>query len=484
MVGALLNLARPIPFNARWNARDNQLYGTGLQDRLTQLSTTTSQGTLYAIIQLLSTGQAKADWRMFRKQVDGRIRYSRSDVGSDMRQEVIRHQALKLWHRPNPFMTGFQFREIGWQYMELVGEWYWILNRGSSGTGVPIEMWPARPDRMDPVPDRDNFLAGWVYTGPNGEQVPLSVGEVIQVRYPHPVDIYRGLSPIQSILADIDANKYTAQWSRNFFLNSAQPGGIVTFAKRLSEPEFREFTTRWREQHQGVSRGHRVGVLEMGATWTPNTYTMKDMQFVELRILTRDVIREAYRIHQAMLGDSTDVNRANAQTAEEVHVAWHEVTRLERTRDVLNQMYLPCFGSTGVGVEMDFADPTPSSSNEANDELTAKTAAVKVLVDSGYDPADALVVVGLPPMKYLGPVEATGLRGGTPEGATGDTATALPLDDEEQDEAAAIASAVRSAFRKPNREEFTDSEAAQYSAVLLEMLGRKSLNGHRSKELV
>lgn len=417
LIGKLVNFSGPIPFNSRWNIRGDNLYGSGPSDRFTQLQAMGGTGTLFAIIQLLSQGQASGKWRMYRKNEDGRVRYTKSDQGSDMRQEVLRHQALKLWKRPNSFMTGNDFREIGWQHMELVGEWYWVMDRGPTGLGVPIEMWPVRPDRMEPIPDKDKFLAGWLYTGPNGESVPLDANEVIQLRYPHPSDPFRGLSAVQSLLADIDSARYTAEWSRNFFLNSATPGGIVTFAKRLSDDEFDEFTNRWREQHQGVARGHRVGVLEQGALWTPNTYSMRDMQFSELRNLSRDVIREAYRIHQAMLGNSEDVNRANAQTAEEVHVAWHEVSRMERTANVLNHMWLPMFGRTGDNVEFDFVDPAPASADDANDELTAKTTAVQKLVAAGYDPADALEVVGLPKMKFTGPPSPAGTVTGAPRPA-------------------------------------------------------------------
>lgn len=486
MVGALLNLRRPIPFNDKWNAQGNSLYGSGLQDRFTQLQATTAQGTLYAIVQLLSTGQAKANWRMYEHAQDGRVRYSSSDVGSDMRREILRHQALRLWKRPNPFMSGYMFREIGWQFMELVGEWYWVLNRGPTGTGLPIEMWPVRPDRMDPVPDINEFLKGWVYTGPNGEQVPLSVDEVIQLRYPHPTDMYRGLSPVQGVLADIDASKYTAQWTRNFFLNSAQPGGIVTFAKRLSDPEFEEFTNRWREQHQGVARGHRVGVLEQGATWNPNTYSMREMELTDLRRVTRDQIREAYRIHQAMLGDSTDVNRANAQTAEEVHVAWHEITRLERTRDILDQFYLPLFGRTTHGVEMDFVDPTPSSASDANDELTAKSQAVNLLVNAGYDPQDVLQVVGLPPMAFTGnPVTGVG-----PEPKEEGESSQLghpelhPESTDDSGSEALVASMIRNALRDPRLLRApTDKDATDFALDIRAAFGQ-SANGHRRKELV
>jgi HK97 family phage portal protein len=407
---------RPIPFNSKWNVNGG-LYGSGTSDRFTYMQSMSMEGTLFAIIQLLSTGaQAYGGWQMFRKDTDGRVRYAKTDKGSDQRVEVMRHQALKLWNRPNPFMTGEQFREIGWQHMELAGEWYWVLNRGPSGKSLPIEMWPVRPDRMEPVPDKEEFLAGWVYTGPNGEAVPLLTSEVIQLRYPHPTDLYRGLSAVQAVLADIDASKYTAEWSRNFFLNSAQPGGIVTFAKRLSDPEFSEFTDRWRQQHQGVARGHRVGVLEQGATWTPNTYSMRDMQFPELRQVTSTMIRQGYRIHQAMLGNSDDVNRANAQTAEEVHVAWHEIPRLDRVRGVLNNNYLEMFGDQD-SVEFDYKDPRPTSSEDANDELIAKSTAAVMLVEAGFAPEEVLEMVGLPAMTFSGP--PAGALGLPPGGAAG-----------------------------------------------------------------
>jgi HK97 family phage portal protein len=401
-VRGIRNLARPIPFASRYN-QTGGLYGSGAVDRFSMLQASGGTGTMFAIIQLLSTGaQAYGGWKMYRTDQDGRVRYARTDKGSDQRIEVMHHQAMKLWNRPNPFMTGEHFREIGWQHMELVGEWYWVLNRGTSGNGIPTEIWPVRPDRMEPVADRDKYLAGWVYTGPNGEQVPLETGEVIQLKYPDPSDIYRGRSAVQALLADIDANKFTAQYTRNFFLNSAVPGGVVIFNKRLTDVEFNEFHSRWRSQHQGVARGHRVGVLEQGAQWVPNTYTMRDMQFVELRSITSDEMRRAYRIHQAMLGDSTDVNRANAQTAEEVHISWHEIPRLRRLKTILNAMYLPMFSNTAAMREFDYDDPSPTSANDANDELTAKSKAAQVLVEIGFDPEDVLEVVGLPAMRFSG----------------------------------------------------------------------------------
>jgi len=132
------------------------------------------------------------------------------------------------------------------------------------------------------------------------------------------------------------------------------------------------------------------------------------MQFGELRKVTSDMIRQGYRIHQAMLGNSDDVNRANAQTAEEVHVAWHEIPRLRRQRNVLNTPYLEMFAGTGENVEFEFDNPMPPSANEANEELTVKSAAAQLLVEAGWDPADVLEMVGLPAMRYHAPIQKIG----------------------------------------------------------------------------
>jgi HK97 family phage portal protein len=224
----------------------------------------------------------------------------------------------------------------------------------------------------------------------------LQPHEVLMTKYPNPFDPYRGLGPIQSILVDIDAARYSAQWNRNFFLNSATPGGVIQVDKRLSDDEWNEFTNRWRETHRGIGAAHRVAVLEQGATWVPNAHTIKDMDFGNLRNVSRDVIREAFAMHKAILGTTDDVNRANAQTAQEHFEAFLIQDRLDRWRDTLNCGFLPMFGSTGEGVEFDYDDPVTSNREADALELKSKAEAAQRLVASGYDPAGVLEAVGLP----------------------------------------------------------------------------------------
>jgi HK97 family phage portal protein len=327
-------------------------------------------------------------------------------------QPVEVHPALDLIRKPNAFMSGRDLIESVQQHVDLTGEGYLVVNRGAR-TALPVELWPVRPDRMSPVPGTDGvFLAGWIYTGPDGERVPLDVQDVLQIKLPNPLDPYRGLGPIQSVLIDIDASRMAAEWNRNFFLNSAQPGGIIEVEEGLSDIEWRQMVSRWREQHQGVAQAHRVAILEKGK-WVDRNYTLKDMQFTELRMIPREIIREAFGFPKAMLGAVDDVNRANAEAGEYVFTRWAIVPRLERVRSVLNARLLPMYGPLGDGVQFGYDSPVPGDKLADNAELTAKVNAYVALTVSGVSPQSASDVTGLPPMEHDHPPQPV-VPDGTP----------------------------------------------------------------------
>jgi HK97 family phage portal protein len=372
--------------------------GVGRASRETMMRAYGMSGTVFSIVSLLQQAPATPKWHLYKKQPkDGRVRYTTGDQGSDQRVEVIRHPALSLWNSPNSFHSGFEFREGCNQHLELTGETIWVAGR--EVVNFPTSLWYVRPDRMEPVPSPDDYLVGWIYTGPSGEQVPLNLDEVIIEKMPDPLDPFRGAGPVASIMPNIQQQKYATDYQRNLFINGADPGGVITVPNRLSDKEWDEFTDRWRESHQGVARAGRVGILENGATWTNAGLSNKDMEYGELRLANRDELREGWRIHKSMLGTADDVNRANAQTAQEVFVAWQTIPRLERRKDTLNCKLLPMFGDATT--EFDYEDPSPTNPEAANAEMLAKAQSAQALVNAGYDPHDVLEVIGLPDMGVL-----------------------------------------------------------------------------------
>ncbi|MFJ4624236.1 phage portal protein [Streptomyces sp. NPDC088812] len=397
LLGALTNATRtatqtPVPFASRAASYAGGLFGTR-RDAESQMRAMSAVGTLFAIVDRTSNATALVDWKLYRKAKSGR---------DEDRVEVTSHAALDVWNKPNKFMPRQEFVESSTQHYDLTGESWWVVAR-VPGIKLPLEMWPVRPDRITPVPDPSAFLKGYVYTSPDGEQIPLEVDEVIQLRRPNPLDPYRGLSPVLSILPDLDTSRYAAEWARAFFVNSAQPGGILEVPVHLSDGEFDEMRARWNEQHKGVNNAHRVAIVEHGAKWADRTISQRDMQFVELRGATADRVREAYGISKSAIGDFEDINRASALAAKAWFAEQQTIPRLERIKAALNFEFLPMFGRTAEGLEFDYCDPVPADPEQEAADLTAKANAAKSLIEVGaYGPA-VVEAFGLPAVPFGSP---------------------------------------------------------------------------------
>jgi HK97 family phage portal protein len=390
----------PVPYVARGQVQ-GPLSGYG-GARSVLLNAMAANGTLYATVSRFANSTSQVTWRLWRK--------ARSGNPAD-RVEVLSHLALDLWAMPNAYMPRQLFVESFQQHLELVGEAWWVLRPNE--LGWPESMWVVRPDKICPVPGGEFGLAGYLYYGPNGEQVPLALDEVIRLRMPHPADpgpAGRGMGAAQTILAQVESASFAAQWNRNFFANSAVPGGIIAVPSELNDTSFERLRMQWREQHRGVSAAHRVGILEGGASFTPAA-SHRDMEFAELLNVSRDVIREAYAMPKFMLGLVDDVNRASADASDAMFGSWGLVPRLERIKQALNTQFLPMFGPSGRGtgqpdVEFDYDNPVPPDAEGERAETTTKVTSFVALVRAGVNPDDAARLLELPSLRVDSPVQA------------------------------------------------------------------------------
>ena len=307
---------------------------------------------LFATVNRIAHATATVRWSLYEVMANGD------------RREVFDHPLLRLWKGVSPYETGESFREAGQQHLDLTGEWWTVLLRGRSGLVEEMEL--VRPDRMYVIPSAQEFIAGYIYRLPGVPDVPLRRDDVMLIKMPNPLDPYRGMGPVQALLVDLESERAAATWTRNFFWNSAEPGGVIQFEETLSDEDFERLVARWQTQHKGVSNAHRVAVLERGQ-WVDRKLSQRDMQFEQLRRLNRDIIVHAFGMPTALLGVAESVNRANAEAAELMFGRWVIKPRLERIRDAVNERLVPLFGPN---LEMDFADPTPADRDRAILEAT------------------------------------------------------------------------------------------------------------------
>lgn len=380
----------PVPYTSRWKGSGLALGAGRSMGRTEQLRQYEEQSTLYGIVSKLASMTSLVNWKLWRPAASG--------LDED-RTEVAVHAARKVWDRPNEFFTRQELAETCQQHLDLTGEAAMVVTRAGR---LPIELWPVRPDRIVPVQDVTKFIAGYIYVSPDGEKIALRREDVIFIRYPSPLDIYRGVSALPSLAGVIGQSRAQISWNEAFFQNSAQPGGVIMVDRRMTDDEFDELADRWNKQHKGAANAGRVAILEQ-ATFTPIVVSQKDMQYVETHGLTKQALLDAYGFPKFGLGDVDDVNRATATASLALMAQTLTVPRLERWKGALNFDFLPMFGVQPGALEFDYEDPVPPDTESENATLTAKSNAVVALVGAGFDADEACDAVGLPRMLFEKP---------------------------------------------------------------------------------
>lgn len=403
----------PIPFvgralEGRWGDR-----GARRADQARQLEAMGGSAALFSVVNRTTTAVAKECWHLHRRGRPDDVCQFEHDgepCGARGVVNVEKHPALSVLNRPNPYFTTQEYFESGQQHIDLTGEGWTILSRMGS---MPVELWIARPDRMVVVTNRDDFLIGYIYLDPDGQEMPIRKEDVLSIRMPNPSDPYRGMGPVQTILANVDSGGYSAEWNANFFRNGARPGGIVKLSRKMSDEDFDTLVERFNYNHRGISNANRTAFLEEGDWVDVKPMSIADMQFVETANLNRDTIFLAYGISGFAVGVIDDVNRATADAAKAWFGETLTVPRLDRWRAMLNSDFLPQFpGYVPNDLSFVYSNPVPADREANRVDKVAAVDMYDVLIRAGVDPAQAAEVAGLPVMTIVGAPQPAAARPG------------------------------------------------------------------------
>lgn len=353
-----LKLPQRVPFTsgrATGASFGGGLFSPGQQDGMTAYR---DLGAAYGPIRRICQSVSQVKWSVY-QQSGGLGNTDRTLI--DDAVAPARHPATALLTHPNPFMTWRRFAYLQQLWQLTLGGVYWLIcDEGSSpgltqqsGVSAGLELWPIRADRITPVPDPDQYLAGYWYTlGVN--QVWLPVTAVIPIGWPDPFDPLRFAGPLGALRTDLEAEGYAAQYNRNTFVNDARPGGVIEYETPLSRDRFDELNLRWREQHQGLANVKRTAIIE-GGKWVDVSQSNQDMQYLQLRHLTREEVMFALGMPFAMM-QSNEVNLANAQTAESVYFRFTLKDLLENIKEAVNERIL---WRLGDNLTADYDLPAP-----------------------------------------------------------------------------------------------------------------------------
>jgi len=259
-------------------------------------------------------------------------------------EEVTAHPFLELMKHVNPFMNESDLKELTSLFLDLTGEAYWYIVKGT--LGQPVEIWPIPSIYIRPIPGKTlkDFIAGYEYQR-GAKSETLSVDDVIYISCPNPRNQFQGMGVPRGICDAIYVNNSINDYIEGMFDNKARPGGVFTSESGMSSPEHKRAMEELKEKYAGAKKAGMNMLLPPGIAFNRDFVTPEEMGYIEGKKITREEIAAAFNT-PISLWDQTAI-RANVEGAQYFHARYGILPRLRKIEEKLNEKLLPMFDDSG-----------------------------------------------------------------------------------------------------------------------------------------
>jgi HK97 family phage portal protein len=254
---------------------------------------------VYACVRVLSESIASLPLPVY-KRLNGRGKARAPD-----------HPLYTVLHDvANEEMTAFTLRETLMGHLCLWGNGYAEIERDNAGRVRAL--WPLRPDKT--WPERNPTTKRLEYkTIIGGEQFVLPFERVFHIPG-FGFDGLVGYSPLQMALREATGlSMATEEFGSRFFGNGSQLGSIIEYPGKLSDDAYDRYKESVIQAYSGLSKSHRLMVLEEGLKYHQVGIPPDAAQFLETRKFQLNEIARIFRVPPHMIGDLERATFSNVE---------------------------------------------------------------------------------------------------------------------------------------------------------------------------
>ena len=192
------------------------------------------------------------------------------------------------------------------------------------GAGVPVDLHPLRPERVQVVAGEDGWPSAYRYTLTDGAMTISLVDDdgwpnIVHLKGFNPVDDHYGAGCLSAAAASVAIHNAAAEWNRALLANAARPSGALVYdsgdAGGLTTEQFTRLKEELQAAFQGQANAGRPMLLEGGLDWKAMSLSPADMDFATLKAAAARDIALAFGVPPMLLGLPGDNTYSNYREA-------------------------------------------------------------------------------------------------------------------------------------------------------------------------
>jgi HK97 family phage portal protein len=309
------------------------------------------------------------------------------------------------------------------------------------GNGDVLALQPLDPTRVTVRRNKGTRAREFVVDG-DGVLSADQVLYICEMRKPGSV---MGSSRIEEVKNTLGLAKALDEFASRYFSNGANAGGIIEFPGNLTQEQAKDVVEAFEAGHKGLRKAHKPGVLSGGAKFQKIGSDAEQAQMLQSRQFAVEEIARVFRVPPSMIGLNTPGAMSYASVEHNaIQFVRYSLTPLIAAIEEAHNRLLP--GDAFLRVNMDgllrgdsatqaqvFSTAMQAGYMSVNDvrglmdmrpveggdlprvplanisvgaasliEEAQRVDMASKLVQSGYDPAQVLSALGLPPIGHTG----------------------------------------------------------------------------------
>lgn len=267
---------------------------------------------------------------------------------------------------------------------------------------VSIIVGSMNPDPNAPADPHslESEMLGYIYQpggyGSKAEAIFLMPGEVAHYApIPDPDAQYRGMSWLTPVLAEVQGDKQATRHKLKFFELGATPNLAVKYPKEITPQQLGEYVALMQQEHMGVDNAYKTLHIGGGADPMVIGANMQQIDFKVTQGAGETRIAAAAGVPPIVVGLSEGLEASTysnyGQARRKFADGWARPA-WRSAAGALGQI-VPAPGGARLWYDASDVSFLQEDEKDAADIVAVQAAAIRQLVDAGYDPASAVAAV-------------------------------------------------------------------------------------------
>ena len=268
-------------------------------------------------------------------------------------EEIVDHPLLNVLNCPNQWADLVGLLEFTQLFQEICGAAYWYIAKNQIGT--PVSIFLLCPQHVNTNTDSIGNITGYVYG-----DIEYKPEEIIPFLLPNPSNPWLdGFSPLRAVFESINIEDKLASTTAAILDNEGRPAGILAAKDGIGADEASRWEQRFSQKFRRAGNGGVI-VLDEDASFTPLTFSPRDLSWLAIHDTSRLAICNAYGVPYGLIDESSSSQYNVDVTLRQRHVEDAIVPRLRRNQSVLNRYLIPMFDPSGI-LFLAFDDASPTN---------------------------------------------------------------------------------------------------------------------------